>query len=269
MNETLANRSFVQYQVPQLKSCPRGKRAQWAQTWSLALRPFTSHMVCIPSICLSYKSIVISQRDQTGFLPLPSKLPQPQACSFKVVSVIMVPSGVPITNYHWMPLETKWSKGKTWVATWINLSNKTGKIWGSDEKAQMKIQPQTKASGNKWLHLRAAKTVGQFGEKFSHGFLKVWVLLKCACLKRQRMQLENKYIHNPYSYCPFTTPTALGVPKKLNESLKCHCGSTCNTNTISSKKKEILWSNLQISTWTCLFSCNILFLSSYSSPKVL
>ena len=102
----------------------------------------------------------------------------------------------------------------------------------------MKIQPQTKASGNKWLHLRAAKTVGQFGEKFSHGFLKVWALLKCACLKRQRMQLENKYIHNPYSYCPFTTPTALGVPKKLNESLKCHSVEALATQTQYPPKRK-------------------------------
>lgn len=36
----------------------------------------------------------------------------------------------------------------------------------------MKIQTQIKDSGNKWLHLRAAKTMQQFGEKFLHCLLK-------------------------------------------------------------------------------------------------
>lgn len=102
----------------------------------------------------------------------------------------------------------------------------------------MKIQPQMKASGNQWIHLRAAKTVRQFGEKFSHCLLKVWALLKCTCLKRQRMQLGNKYIHNLYSHILSTTPATLGVPQKLNESLKCHNVEVCATRTQYTPKRN-------------------------------
>ena len=110
-----------------------GRTQGAAQTWSLAVRPFLSHMVCIPSICLSYKSTAISQRNQTSvFFSLPSKLPQSHTCTPKIVSVIMVPSGVPITNCHLMSLEAKPRKVGTWVTMWINLSKKTGK-WGFND----------------------------------------------------------------------------------------------------------------------------------------
>lgn len=105
-----------------------------------------------------YKYSHLPKGSNLRFLPLPSELPQPRF--FKALSVIMVPSGVPAANYHWMPLETKPRKGETWVAIWINLSNKTGKIWGFRWKSNPKWG-HLETSGFIWGQLRLWDSLGR------------------------------------------------------------------------------------------------------------
>lgn len=195
MNETVANWSFVHISSSQTQAVSGRQEAEAREQHRLG-HWVSDHSYHTWFAFQAYAWVIKVQQSPRGikhqvFFSLPSKLPQSHTCTPKIVSVIMVPSGVPITNCHLMSPEAKPRKVGTWVTMWINLSKKTGKMrfqWQSKPK-----QGRLETSGFSWGQLGPWDSLGR---NFHVAFWKVWALLKCDCWRRQRLQLENKYIHN-------------------------------------------------------------------------
>lgn len=182
MNETVANWSFVHISSSQTQAMSGRQEAELREQHRLG-HWLSDHSYHTWFAFQAYAWVIKVQQSPRGIklqflFPFP-QLPQSHTCKPKAVSVIIVPSGVPMTNCHLMPLEAKPRKVGTWVTMWINLTKGTGKMrfqWQSKPK-----RGHLETSGFSWGPWDG------LGRNFHIAFWKVWALLKRDSWRKQRL----------------------------------------------------------------------------------